>query len=499
MKIFSILILFLLFNGIIAQAQNVGIGTNTPDPTAKLHVESSNSGMLMPRLTTTQRNGIASPAHGLIIFNTTDSVFQFWNGQCWLSTHQPDCYDCTFDMTFSQDTGVVDRIVSDSATVQITLSQNTGNPQNIAFDVINSLPNEMFISFSQNPTASTSTITMTTKVLPFIQGGTYPVIVKAYCGNYSQTFIYTVYVEPCYRVSVLNSTQNYDLSTGLYTQYPSAPTTQPICVIADIDNGAQITSNTTASPAFTAGSLPAGSLVAILNNGYILGKGGNGGTAYSPTSGTSGAGFDGGSAINLTTKTYVQNNLGVYGGGGGGNAMAFEISWTPPPPGNIVTLGIFLGSGGGGGAGGPQAGIGGLGGNAPGGIVGFSFYTPGNDATAGATGVKGLGGLFNYPIPINLGPVSMSLSPNATGGNGGDYGYPGTQGAFDLRISASIVINIPFIGPITIPVANNIAIPIPVPPPPAGLSGFAVKRNGNDCNIPDNHYTTSGVKGRVGN
>lgn len=488
-----------LFTFSTLQAQNVGIGTNAPDPTAKLHIESTNSGVLMPRLTTIERDAIASPAHGLIIFNKTDSVFQFWNGQCWLGTHQPDCYDCTFDMTFAQSTGTIDRIISDSTSTQIILAQTTGNPQNIAFDIVNTLPNEMFVTFSQNPTSATSVVNITTKVLPFIQAGTYPVVVKAYCGNYSKTFIYTVVVEPCYRVKVLNSVQNYDLSTDLYNQHPSASTTQPICVIADIENGAQLTSNNAATPAFSTGSLPAGSLVAILNNGYILGKGGNGGTAYSPTSGTTGEGFTGGNAIDLSTKTYIQNNLGIYGGGGGGNAMAFEISWTPPPPGNVVTLGIFLGSGGGGGAGGPQNAIGGLGGNAPGGIVGLSFYTPGNNGTAGATAVKGLGGLFNYPIPINLGPVSLALSPNATGGNGGDYGYPGTQGTFDLRISASIVINIPFIGPITIPVANNVAIPIPVPPPPAGTAGFAIKRNGNDCNIPDNHYTTSGTKGRVGN
>ncbi|MDB3907382.1 hypothetical protein OAK35_04280 [Crocinitomicaceae bacterium] len=31
-------------------AQNVGIGTNNPDPSAKLDISSSNSGMLVPRV-----------------------------------------------------------------------------------------------------------------------------------------------------------------------------------------------------------------------------------------------------------------------------------------------------------------------------------------------------------------------------------------------------------------------------------------------------------------
>lgn len=49
----------------------VGIGTTSPDPSAKLHVDATTQGFLPPRMTTTQRNAIATPADGLIIFNTT--------------------------------------------------------------------------------------------------------------------------------------------------------------------------------------------------------------------------------------------------------------------------------------------------------------------------------------------------------------------------------------------------------------------------------------------
>lgn len=60
-------------------AQNVGIGTGTPHNSAKLEVQSSNSGILVPRLTTTERNAITSPANSLLIFNTDSQCYEFWN------------------------------------------------------------------------------------------------------------------------------------------------------------------------------------------------------------------------------------------------------------------------------------------------------------------------------------------------------------------------------------------------------------------------------------
>ena len=51
-------------------AQTV-IGGSTPDPSAELDVQSGNRGLLPPRLTTSQRDAIISPATGLLVFNTT--------------------------------------------------------------------------------------------------------------------------------------------------------------------------------------------------------------------------------------------------------------------------------------------------------------------------------------------------------------------------------------------------------------------------------------------
>jgi hypothetical protein len=54
---------------------SVGIGTASPTASALLDVSSTTKGVLIPRMTTTQRNAISSPAIGLQIYNTDDSVF----------------------------------------------------------------------------------------------------------------------------------------------------------------------------------------------------------------------------------------------------------------------------------------------------------------------------------------------------------------------------------------------------------------------------------------
>ena len=49
------------------RAQNVGIGTSTPDPTARLDVSDTQRGILIPRLTTEDRDNITDPANSLLL------------------------------------------------------------------------------------------------------------------------------------------------------------------------------------------------------------------------------------------------------------------------------------------------------------------------------------------------------------------------------------------------------------------------------------------------
>ena len=50
-----------------------GFGTNAPSASAVLEAASTTKGFLPPRMTTTQRDAIASPATGLVVFNTTSN------------------------------------------------------------------------------------------------------------------------------------------------------------------------------------------------------------------------------------------------------------------------------------------------------------------------------------------------------------------------------------------------------------------------------------------
>ncbi len=78
------LILFIAFLGcsVVTIAQNIGIGTATPHASAMLDVTSVNKGLLVPRVT--QANRPASPATGLLIYQTNNTPgFYYYNGSAW--------------------------------------------------------------------------------------------------------------------------------------------------------------------------------------------------------------------------------------------------------------------------------------------------------------------------------------------------------------------------------------------------------------------------------
>ena len=82
MKQFLIFLLF-PFVFISSYSQGIGIGTNTPNASALLDISSTTKGLLIPRMTTTQMNAIATPAAGLLIFNTTDSLMYVRKNSGW--------------------------------------------------------------------------------------------------------------------------------------------------------------------------------------------------------------------------------------------------------------------------------------------------------------------------------------------------------------------------------------------------------------------------------
>jgi hypothetical protein len=83
LRLFMLSAMFLVYGAL--KAQNVGINTSTPDASAALDISSTNMGVLVPRMNQTQRDAIASPATGLLIFQTDAGAgFYYFDGLNWV-------------------------------------------------------------------------------------------------------------------------------------------------------------------------------------------------------------------------------------------------------------------------------------------------------------------------------------------------------------------------------------------------------------------------------
>ncbi|WP_152558106.1 tail fiber domain-containing protein [Altibacter lentus] len=79
----------LVFMSTLGYAQ-VGVGTTTPDASAALDVSSTTAGVLVPRMTEAQRTSIATPATGLLVYQTNNTAgFWFYDGSAWSSLSVP--------------------------------------------------------------------------------------------------------------------------------------------------------------------------------------------------------------------------------------------------------------------------------------------------------------------------------------------------------------------------------------------------------------------------
>jgi hypothetical protein len=81
-------LLFLAANSLFAQSNiqhslSVNTDGSAPNASAQLDVSATDKGMLVPRMTSAQRTAIASPATGLLVFDTNSNTFWFYNGTAW--------------------------------------------------------------------------------------------------------------------------------------------------------------------------------------------------------------------------------------------------------------------------------------------------------------------------------------------------------------------------------------------------------------------------------
>lgn len=95
----KILLAAILLVGINLLPTYAQIGINNtgdvPDNSAMLDVKSGDKGFLTPRMTSAERTAISTPATGLLVYDTDENAFFFYNGMDWESMSK--CYEAYTD------------------------------------------------------------------------------------------------------------------------------------------------------------------------------------------------------------------------------------------------------------------------------------------------------------------------------------------------------------------------------------------------------------------
>lgn len=113
-------------DGSYSNLGSMSVGNLSLTSSAQLAVNSTTKGLLPPRLTTTQRDAITSPAFGLMIYNTTDSAYQFYRASGWAGMGGgSDGNNYTTGITFTQSSRLLAIQRSGLSDVSVTLPNAT--------------------------------------------------------------------------------------------------------------------------------------------------------------------------------------------------------------------------------------------------------------------------------------------------------------------------------------------------------------------------------------
>ena len=223
-----------------------------------------------------------------------------------------------------------------------------------------------------------------------------------------------------YPLTIAENTLNWKLSPRL------GSVSSPITVTITVNTGIMVYADSPAEYAMDLSGLPSGSTVNLINNGYIIGRGGDGGGggavnqagdndySWYPLPGGAGGGAIKGPGLSRTFNV-TNGNGRIWGGGGGGGGAGTSSS---------DGSNAFASGCGGGGAGYGKGGI-------PNPLRADNIV--GAPATLPAAGSPGI---FDYTgAGTSGGAGSAGSLPSGgggysgTGGNGGDFGAAGSAGA----------------------------------------------------------------------
>ena len=130
---YGLLSLFFMLGSIPGFAQ-IGIGTKTPAASAALEVSSTanNKGILIPRLSASQKDAIVSPAEGLLVYQTTAPIgFYYYTGTAWkLMAIQTDLTS-KVDKVDGKDLSTNDYTTAEKTKLAAVTGSNTGDQTTI--------------------------------------------------------------------------------------------------------------------------------------------------------------------------------------------------------------------------------------------------------------------------------------------------------------------------------------------------------------------------------
>ncbi|MBS1594869.1 MAG: hypothetical protein JST90_11110 [Bacteroidetes bacterium] len=189
----------------------VGINQPTPDSHAILDIQSTTKGILVPALTDVQIAAITSPPAGLMVYNSTINVHQFWNGTCWANVGQTVCaFDYSVSQSHTSDCLFKSNFGSVADTLTVSLVTGTASPVVLSAAGV---PAGVLVNFSNNYLLPTGTSIMTMTALPSAANGTYTITILATSGSTVRTLTYTLTVFD-FAVTLTPNTSTISLATA---------------------------------------------------------------------------------------------------------------------------------------------------------------------------------------------------------------------------------------------------------------------------------------------
>lgn len=398
-KLLSAIVMFIIFglHPIQSFSQNTGINPTgaSPHNSAGLDIDFTDRGLLIPRMTTTDRNSIASSANSLLIFNTTTQCFEAYHSttSSWVSI---SCLGCQLPGAFSA--------LAATNSTQTSFDANWSGSAGATAYFLDVDDNSDFSS----PVSGYDNLNVGNVTIYSVTGLT--------CGN---TYYYRIRANNACGTST-NSNIITETITGCTTVY-SVPGTYDFTVPAGVTSleikcwGAGGGSETALGGSGGGGGYAEGTIAVSGGETYrvVVGGGGQLGDAFTGGAGGASGGGAGG---------------GAYAGGGGGYSGVFLTA--------VLQANARIVGGGGAGAGGNYNSI------APGGAGGGNTGQTGtnglNGSTAGTGGTQIAGGVPGTNIcqptagtagaALQGGNGATGTAATCYGGGGGGAGFFGGGG-----------------------------------------------------------------------